>query len=422
MAKNSALVARIPAGLADAAMASLATFLTGLVGVNALDDVTRGVYAIFFTAFLAGTVIPTQLALLPAETAAVSRPAEDRLNGMWKSSRIGLAVGPAALIPVALALAATLGRAEAIDIIALTITASVASVISPIQDHVRRMLHLAGRSWRAAATSGAQLAGVIVSLGVLYLFDVPAVWIPLGSLAIANIGSVAFGLVGARSSPDDGVELVLTELARAGRWLLLMALGPRLSFFGASLIITVLAGPEAIGFAEAARIAAQPLYVLGLGLEAAVRPHAMTAAANKDRASARQHRQVFYPVVIGFTGLFVLWCGFDWIGNPFAYVVPSAYEVGGLVIVTALASGMRSALLPHMAELLGARAERRLAMVTLRATPLQVILAFTAVWTGAFARPLGSALDYGARLVAHERWRPVIYAADPDPPPSEIGS
>ncbi|MBT8202389.1 MAG: hypothetical protein KJO87_03695, partial [Acidimicrobiia bacterium] len=136
-----------------------------------------------------------------------------------------------------------------------------------------------------------------------------------------------------------------------------------------------------------------------------------------NRRRARQHRRVFYPVVIGFTGIFVLWCGFDWIGNPFAYVVPAAYEVGGLVIVTALASGMRSALLPHMAELLGARSERRLAMVTLKATPLQVLLALTAGWTGAFARPLGSTLDYGARLVAHESWRSVIYAPDADPPP-----
>lgn len=411
MAKRTGLVARIPAGVTDAGMASLATFLTGLVGVNALDDVTRGVYAIFFTAFLAGTVIPTQLALLPAETSAVSEQPEDRLNSIGASTRIGLVIGPVALLPTVIALIATAGRTEAADIFALAVTAGIAAIVSPLQDHVRRMLHLAGFSWRAAATSGVQLGGVLAGLGIAYLVNVPTAWIPLGVLAAANTVSLGFGLITARNqaTPDRGAELALVTLARAGRWLLVMALAPTVANFAASLIIAGLAGPEAIGYAEAARLAAQPLYVLGLGLEAAVRPHAMTAASEKDRAAARQHRRVYYPVVLGITGLFILWCGFDWVGNPFGYLVPAAYEVAGLVIVTALASAMRSMLLPYLAELLGARAERRLATVAIRSAPLQVVAALTAGLTGAFARPLGGIVDYSARLVAHETWRDRIY-------------
>ena len=198
----------------------------------------------------------------------------------------------------------------------------------------------------------------------------------------------------------------------------MMALGPRLSFFAASVLITVLAGPEALGFAEAARIATQPLYVLSLGLEAVVRPHAMVAAAERDAAAARKHRLVFYPVMGGCAALFIAWCGFDWVGNPFSYVLPSAYEVGGLVIVTALGTLARGAVLPSIAEMLGARIERRLALVAIAVTPVQVAAALTAGVTGAFARPVGTALDYVGRFIVYERDRPEIYKGRPAPSPT----
>lgn len=415
MAKPSGLIARVPAGLADAAMASIATFLTGLVAVNALDDVTRGVYAVFFTAFLAGAVIPTQLALIPAETDAVQQDSGDRLGSIGASSRLGGLVGLAALLPVGLALAVTAGRAEWSEVGALGLTAGLVAMVSPVQDHVRRMLHLAGFSWRAASMSAVQLAGVIVALGLLFLADVPTTWIPFGALGIANIGSLAFGLLVAQRSagPEPGPRIALADLAKAGRWLLVMALGPRMSFFAASVLITMLAGPEALGFAEAARIATQPLYVLSLGLEAVVRPHAMVAAAERDAVAARKHRMVFYPVMGGFAALFIAWCGFDWVGNPFSYLLPSAYAVGGLVIVTALGTLARGAILPSIAEMLGARIERRLALVAIAVTPVQIVVALTAGVTGAYARPVGTVADYVGRFAVYERDRPQIYKGRP---------
>jgi hypothetical protein len=420
MAKRTGLVARVPAGLTDAAMASLATFLTGLVAVNALDDATRGVYAVFFTAFLAGAVIPTQLAFIPAETEAVQQESGHRLGSIRATSRLGGLVGMAALLPVGLALAVSLGRADGPDIVALAVTAAVVSIVSPVQDHVRRMLHLAGFSWRAASMSGVQLAGVVIALGLLFLFDAPTAWIPFGGLALANVSSLSFGLFVAtrRADSEPGSRISLADLVKAGRWLLVMALGPRLSFFTASVVITLLAGPEALGFAEAARIATQPLYVLSLGLEAVVRPHAMVAAAERDAAAARKHRKVFYPVMGGCAALFIAWCGFDWAGNPFSYLLPSAYEVGGLVIVTALATLARGAILPSIAEMLGARIERRLALVAITVTPVQVVAALTAGVTGAFARPVGTVLDYVGRFVVYERDRPEIYKGRTAPTPT----
>lgn len=248
MSRESGLVARIPAGLADAGLASLATFLTGLVGVNALDDVTRGVYAVFFTAFVAGAVIPTQLALIPAESEAVQKDDVDPLGSIGASARIGGLFGLGAFIPVLLALAVSVGKTGADQVLALAVTAGAVSAVSPVQDHVRRMLHIAGFSWRAAAMSGVQLAGVVAGLGILFLAGAPTAWLPFGALALANTASLAAGLVMARRSagPGPGPELAMADLVRAGRWLLVMALGPRMAFFVASVLITILAGPEAL--------------------------------------------------------------------------------------------------------------------------------------------------------------------------------
>lgn len=411
MAEGNGLRRRVPAGLADAAMASLATFGTGLVGVNALDDVTRGVYAVFFTAFLAATVIPTQLVLIPAETAAVDAERSRRLRILPSSLRVGTWVGFASAIPIGIAVLATRSNADSDLLLAFAATAGLASLVSPLQDHIRRMLHLAGRSWYAASMSAVQLAGVASTLGLLALFGISAAWLPFGALAVANLVSSGAGLVLASriGASDEELPVVIRELIGAGRWLLLMALVPRISFFVASVLITVLADAKALGFAEAARLAAQPLYVLGLGLEAVVRPHAMVAASERDRTAARQHRRVYYPLIAGFALLYGLVAGFDWVANPIAYLVPSAYEVEFLVLVTVAATFFRSAILPNIAEMLGARVERRLALVAVVVTPVQIVGGLTAGVTGAFARPIGTLLDYGGRFVAYEQFRDEIY-------------
>ena len=87
-----------------------------------------------------------------------------------------------------------------------------------------------------------------------------------------------------------------------------------------------------------------------------------------------------------------------------------------MVDVTAISAVMRGAMLPHMAEMLGARAERRLAVITVAVTPVQVLVALTAGFTESFARPVGATVDYTGRLAAFEAYRPNIYEeTDEDP-------
>ena len=84
----------------------------------------------------------------------------------------------------------------------LAITAVAASVTTPFQEHLRRSFHLAGLSQRAGVVSVANFA---VTLGVIVLafaIAVPAVWIPIGSLALAYALSGSLGaLMASRAGP-----------------------------------------------------------------------------------------------------------------------------------------------------------------------------------------------------------------------------
>ena len=93
MARRGGLRRQLPAGIVDSGFASLAGFAVALTAVNVFDDVDRGVYAIFFTAFVMGALLANELIFTPAEVEAVSVPVPARLSLVAQSLRLG--VGPA---------------------------------------------------------------------------------------------------------------------------------------------------------------------------------------------------------------------------------------------------------------------------------------------------------------------------------------
>jgi hypothetical protein len=58
------------------------------------------------------------------------------------------------------------------------------AVASTLQDHVRRVLHMAGAHWRAAMVSLVQLVAIACSLAVLELTRVRPVWRPFAALTV----------------------------------------------------------------------------------------------------------------------------------------------------------------------------------------------------------------------------------------------
>ncbi len=393
---------RLPAGVADAAFASLATFAAGLSAVNLFSATDLGVYAIFFTAFGLGVVLSWDLILIPAEVNAVSFPVADRMRRARDTLKMGV---PAALVGSSSILIAALlaGSLTESDVIwGLTFTAGIATVLSPLQDHMRRLLHIAELSWQAAAVSGVQFLGVVVSLGVMLLLDAPPAIMPFGSLAIANALSLTTGIIlgDVRHQKPLDEPLRFWTLAREGRWLLTQALVPNVAHFAVAAIITGLAGAEALGYAEAARVVAQPVLVLATGLTAVLAPRAMEAGMKKDADAARHTRNVYLLVMAAGGLIYLAVAATPWLLNPMKYLVPRAYEVQWLVAVTVLANFISAAMYIDVNELLGAQKARSMAAIAIITSPILVLVAFTSRTTEAFARAFG----HGSRDIVQVGW------------------
>ncbi len=414
---------QLAAGVMDVGLASLATFAAGLTGVTMLGDIDRGVYGVFFTAFFLGSVIVTELVLVPAQVVAVGLPEEQRLSVTRRS--LWLAVVPGAVAMLAAAAAAGLQGDETSSkvITALVVTTAATIVVSPMQDHVRQLLHISENSWRAVVVSGVQLAGVAAGIGVLWGLDVERAWIPFGSLALANTLSLSVGLFLARSPRTAaGDSLRFGELALSGKWLVIRAATPATLAFVAANILSEIAGPTVYGYAEAARQVAQPITVLSVGLMAILGPRAVRAGSLADAVAGSKNRRSFVGLMLVAGVVYAGVAGFDWFLNPRAWLVPAAFEVEGLVIATVVANVLAAVFLIYGRELLGAGQARSLAVISLVASPALPLAALSAGTTEAFARPIGYMAEGAIRVVGGRWWLRRHYATNPHPVGTAAGT
>jgi O-antigen/teichoic acid export membrane protein len=395
----------------DAAFASLAMFSVGIYATRVFDAATLGIYAIVFTAFLFASVLPTQLILVPSEIAALQQPRGSRLGLLSRSIAMvsPLSLVAAAIVPVMAVLIPA--EVPTSTVVALGSTASVATLVSPIQDHVRRLLHLSGRSWKAAVVSVAQFVFVLAALGTMSWLGVPKVWIVFGSLAAANTLSMSVGLVLSRSKSrlHWAKELSFALLVRSGRWLLVAGAVPAAAAFVATWLVVLLAGPEAAGFAEAARVVGQPILVLALGLTAVLRPRSMEAAAAKSRREARRIEVGFLLFLSAATALYFLAVGRSWPWNPLPELLPNAYAVNGLIGLTIVVGWLNGGVLPSRSELLGGRKEASMAGVEIVGSGLRVGVAGAAGQLGAWALPWGGLVLGVTRWLGFHRAKVSVY-------------
>ncbi len=405
----------ITAGVLDAAMSSMATFLGGLVAANLLGDSELGVYAIFFAAFNFGQVITNNLVYIPAEVVAVAWDKGDRTRVLTQSIPLGVlpSLAGAAAIGIASLVAAQFATASVV--VPLTVTAAATTLLWPTQDHIRRMLHIADRSWSAATVSTAHFLTTAATLGVLVVLDVQSEWIPFGALAVANLASLSLGLALAHPRTDAGAVpelLSRRSLIRSGSWLTVGVGIPTVTALGAATIITFAAGPEVLGFAEAARIAAHPILVLGTGLGYVLGPRVMRGAIARDAAVSRHNERRYITFLVAASAAYALVVGWDWIGNPMAHLVSNAYVVNWLVVATIGANVLMAALVLVLQELTAANKTRTIALVSLVSAPLQLLAAATAGLTEAFARPISLIVGNGTRLYGNARTVTEIYSTD----------
>jgi O-antigen/teichoic acid export membrane protein len=236
-----------------------------------------------------------------------------------------------------------------------------------------------------------QFLGVVVSLGVMWLLEVPVAWMPFGTLAIANALSLSTGLIIGRVLKQERLEepLRFWALAREGRWLLAQAMLPSVAHFSVANIIAALAGAEALGYTEAARVVAQPVLVFATGLTAVLAPRSMRAAMDRDDAAARSARKVYMALMLAGGTLYLLAASTEWVLNPMQYLVPAAYVVPWLVAAKIVSNMTTATMYLDVNELLGAQKAKVMAGIAIVTSPLLVLVAFTARTTEAFARPFG---------------------------------
>lgn len=417
----------IPAGLMDAGFSSLASFAIGLFAVRVFDPATLGAYALVFSAYLVATIFPKHLLFLPSEVAAVSFPSSRRLALLYDSLKMGTPVALLAALALPLWLLVAPDSAPGHVLFELTVTGMMITLLAPLQEHVRQMLHIAGVSWDAAAVSAVQFAGAVAGVLVLSGLDVADAWVPFGSLAIAQLLSLSTGLLLARRRFGDrngAGNLRFWEVARSGRWLLLVGLLPPVSGYVGATIVSHLAGAEALGFAEAARVVAQPILVLATGLAMVLGPRLMEIASEGGGPRVGRLSGLFALLITGCGVGYLAVAGLGWSWSPLPVLLPNAYVVTGLVAAAVGANIVYGISLPYRYLLLGARRERSLTRVEAIGAVIGIAASASAGYTHSFAVSLGLLGASIARFFGYRRAlpgleAPLVQRLDDDDPAAE---
>lgn len=399
-------------GLADAGLASLATFAVGIAAARLLSQADLGAYAIFFSGFVLAGILPTSLVLQPLEIWLVKLPRAERLCGFGRNLRWGLLAAALSVLPYGgVALLIDGNTVASSTLIAFWATGTLAGLLSPLQDHLRRLFHLAGWGKFAAYTSLVQFLVVIGAILVLLGYDVSTPWVPLGALIIANavslVAAIGMAQAGVRATNRQGSapqQPQLQSILGSGRWLLVQGVVTQGSGFAVVALVGAIAGLVALGQAEAARIVVQPLMVLGGGLMASLGPRSMEAGAARDVGRARALRRRYWQLLVPLGVLYLGYVSWNVPLNLMRNLVPIAYDTKGLVLVTGIGALVAGMSFVPRSELLGMGHVRDLTWIDGTASAVHITASgLAAVRLGSFSLPAGAIVSSVVRTVLRTR-------------------
>lgn len=401
----------VPAGVLDAGFAALATFAIAIYAAREFDPSVLGYYSVFFTAFLTAVQIPGKLLMVPTEIHAMTLPQAERMPLLIRSLARGLSVSVlSGLAGAGVGVGITVAGGFD-DPMPFAVTLAMAAMISPLQDHIRRMLHAAERSWAAAIVSTVQVLGVATGLVALILFGVDSLWIPFSSLAMANVLSSGTGIALSRrgsAALSSALPKIRTQLG-SGRWLLATGLLAPVGGLVVQSIVLALANASVLGLAEAARVVGRPIMVVSTGLGQALAPRSISAAQQQDLGKARKVSRVFLGVFVAGGLLYTAIVSLDWPLNVGREVVPAAYAMGGLVLAVCLANIVVGVGFPNRYELLGGGREPWVTAVEISGQGGRSLAALAVPGLGAFVIPVGDAVLGLARVVGYRMKVPSLY-------------
>lgn len=401
---------RLSASFLDVGCASLATFAAGIAAVRTLPAAVLGDYSVFAASFFLVTVVITQLVHQPVEVQVLTSPRLERPRVLRISLPLGMAAGVVVGALVASLSLLLLGPSP--EGLALAATTAALCVVSPTQDALRRMFYLAGTPPRAAIVSTVHLAVTLLTLVAGAVSGLEPALVPFGGLIVANIvsGLVGLTLVRAEISQPGGPEIDLRRVFRAGGWLAYSGSLFHLGGVAAALVVNRVAGPAAVGYAEAARTVAQPIVVLSFGVSAMLKPAAMEAIVEGNIARARRYGPIFAGAVISAGVVYLLLTGVPWAGNPLPSLLPLAYEIEYLVPVTILATTLVSCNYVANGQLAAGGRHKAMALIATLGNIPRLGVALAAGSLGAIAIPAGLALhglvrSIGSRVVLRKLYK-----------------
>jgi O-antigen/teichoic acid export membrane protein len=285
----------------------------------------------------------------------------------------------------------------------LGITAALVTGLFPLQDHARNLLHLSGSHWSAASVSIIRLlvASTALFAGLKAGLD-PGI-LPFGSLAAADLVALLASLVIIRPQLELKADYKPRQLLSTGRWLLLSAsLGPAAGL-SVSVLIASLAGSAALGLAEAARVAAQPIVVLAIGLSAVLRPTSMEAAIARNNKKARSVSRKFGIGIALASLLYIGAISLPVAVNPVEALIPKAFTLPGLLELSVIAAFIEGFVYLQRAELIVLNRTGSLTLGEASAFGGRVSIAIPSASLQSWAAPLGSVVGGLFRWISFTR-------------------
>jgi O-antigen/teichoic acid export membrane protein len=243
--------------------------------------------------------------------------------------------------------------------------------------------------WDAASVSVVRLVVVSIVLGAGSAAGVDPALLPFGALAVGDLSSLLLASVRSGGRGRREIQYRARDLAGSGTWLLVGAMVAPAAGFVVSFLVTRLADSIQLGLAEAARIAAQPIFVLAVGLSAVLRPEAMEAAIRLDRPRARQLTRQFGSVVAVVTTVYLLLTLVPASLNPVYFLVPEAFTLDGLVQLSIVAAAVNGLVFLQRSELTALNRTRSLASAESWAAGARSAVALGSGWLNAWTVPLG---------------------------------
>jgi len=380
--------AGVGAGLIDAAAAAAATFLASVYAVRVLTPENLGAHTLMFVAVILVTVVPERLVYLPTLAVSVDKGPGERLGYYREGLRLALPLLPLVAGFVVMLFLLPDGLSES-ERVALTVAGAAAALFQSAQLFGRQILHYSDHSGRAVFASSLRLGVTAASLIILSQTGLPLVAVPLAALAAGNAAAALW--VAVLQPPGEAPRLPVRMIYGRGKYLVASSAAPLAAGFVTANLVIAFGGAALLGFAEAARVVAQPVFVGATGLSMVTNPRVMSAAAAGDPRGVSQARRLYLGLV-GAGGLgYAAFLALPGLGSAVEALLPTAFEIAGLVLVSVLAQVALGMTRPYAAEAMAVEREPAILVSELPGAGVVIALGAAVPVIGAFAIPAGLA-------------------------------